>query len=412
MNMTRIRFQARYSRGEWSVRIALVLFSAVLMYFGMSHSLAQMVVSKSPELAWQLAKWDGRNGAALAEWRFAQAPLDDTDAITELAQSAIRTDALALPAVVTLGLQTQLRGETAQARRLFEYAQHLSRRDLRTEIWAIENAVVRGDVRAALRHYDIALRTSKAAPGILYPILATAISDASIRPVLVQTLVGRPAWGQSFLSYAAGSSRDPRSVADFFSQLRRAQVPPPPDAMVNVINALIAQGAVDDAWRQYAGIRPRVNRNVSRDPRFATYVVQPSLLDWVLPENSTVTAEIMQDSGGGSFDFAVSSGGGGPLLQQFQLMRPGLYQLKGRSTGITWNAESSLYWVLTCQDGRELGRVSVLHPRNSNESFSGVLLIPENCPIQILTLVGYSVDVRNASGRITEIELSRANKSQ
>lgn len=77
-----------------------------------------------------------------------------------LARLALRQDPTAVAALATLGLNAQIRGDTNSARRYFAYSDKLSRRSLTTRLWAIEDAVARDDIPAALRNYDVALRTS------------------------------------------------------------------------------------------------------------------------------------------------------------------------------------------------------------------------------------------------------------
>src|SRR3546814_9998889 len=73
---------------------------------------------------------------------------------------------------------------------------------------AIELAVARDDIPSALRHYDIALRTKKNAPDLLFPVLTSALTNPTIRTELVKTLGGRPKWSNDFISHAARSDAD------------------------------------------------------------------------------------------------------------------------------------------------------------------------------------------------------------
>src|SRR3546814_3599342 len=70
---------------------------------------------------------------------------------------------------------------------------------------AIELAVAQGDISGALRHYDIALRTKKNAPELLFPVLTSALPDPAIRTELVKTLGGQPKWAAGFIHHAARS---------------------------------------------------------------------------------------------------------------------------------------------------------------------------------------------------------------
>src|SRR3546814_6235165 len=78
---------------------------------------------------------------------------------------------------------------------------------------AIELAVAQGDISGALRHYDIALRTKKNAPELLFPVLTSALPDPAIRTELVKTLGGQPKWAAGFIHHAARSEVDPEASA-------------------------------------------------------------------------------------------------------------------------------------------------------------------------------------------------------
>ena len=55
------------SAAEWSSRGALAIAVAIVGWFAVAHTLAQVVEVSDPARAYVLAPWDGRNTAALAE---------------------------------------------------------------------------------------------------------------------------------------------------------------------------------------------------------------------------------------------------------------------------------------------------------------------------------------------------------
>ncbi|HMN62584.1 MAG TPA: DUF4349 domain-containing protein, partial [Anaerolinea sp.] len=78
----------------------------------------------------------------------------------------------------------------------------------------------------------------------------------------------------------------------------------------------------------------------------------------------------------GLFDFTVSMGNGGPLLQQLQMLPPGDYVLEGQSVGIEQSARSRPYWILRCQTGGEIGRVEVPNSSQASGRFQGTIRVP------------------------------------
>lgn len=406
----------RRSGAEWAVRIALALVAAVVGSWSVMQSLAWVERGVAPELAHRLAPGDGRITAILSEKLSnpEATPAERAEA-DRLAKLALRQDPTAVQAVATLGIDAQLRGDIARARRIFAYAQLLSRRDLRTQLWAIEDAVSRGDIAGALKQYDITLRTSTFAPDLLFPVLSGAIADPAIRTALIHTLAAKPAWTQSFVEYVAiygyvaTNGLDPRNVFSLFVGLRRAGVPISENARTVLVNALLSGKFHDDAWRYYASVRPGADRRISRDPRFAATLDTPSLLDWVPIDDAGISASIQHGDRGGVFDFFAPASVGGAMLRQMQLLPTGSYVLRGHSLDIDQPDGSRPYWTLACQDGRELGRVALPNSAQAGGNFAGRFTVPAGCPVQYLSLVAQPSDaVAGVSGQIDRVQLAPA----
>jgi len=376
---------------------------ALLGIVATRQALAVAIVKKDPVRAHQLAPSNGLISAALAGKRFAEQPRAQD--VRDLAKLALRQEPMAVEAVAALGLQAQLQGDTVRARRLFAYSQMLSRRHLGTQLWAIEDAVGRNDIPDALRHYDVALRTSGFAPKLLFPVLAGAIAEPAVRSNLVRTLQSQPVWGADLISYVAETS-DPQSAALLFGGLRRAHVAVPARASSVLINRLIAADALDLAWRFYASGRPDAKRHISRDPEFTVDPAQASLFDWVPVNEANLSTSIQSKPKGGLFSFSAPATAGGVLLRQVQLLPPGVYRLEGHSRDIEQPARSLPYWVLNCRSGRELGRIIVPNSSQANGVFSGAFTVPVDCPMQTLMLVARPSDeIAGVEGQIDLVRL-------
>jgi hypothetical protein len=394
---------ARRSPTEWAVRLGLAAVAVVLGFYGVTFSIAQVVVKQDPALAYRLAPYDGRITAAYAtSLAGPDATPQDRARADVLAKRALRQDPTAVAAAATLGVNADIRGDKASARSYFAYAQKLSRRDLRTQLWMIEDAVQRNDIPSALHQYDITLRVFPNMGDLLFPVLASAISDATIRNELVKTLANRPSWEKGFIAFIAGNSPHPSSTAALFTSLRKAGVGVPELANAGATNALMAAGQFDAAWSYYAAIRPGADRRRSRDPRFVANLETPSQLDWTPINDGGLTTSIQ----GGIFDFAAPASFGGPMIQQLQLLPPGVYRLSGHSIGIEQAAGALPYWVLRCQNGRELGRVEVPNSSVAKGNFTGTFSVPADCQVQTLVLTARPSDaVSGLSGQFDRVEL-------
>lgn len=398
------------SGAEWGLRAALALGAAALGYSSVTHSMAYAMRAGATELAHALAPNDGRITALLSEQLSGpQASATDREHADVMAREALRQEPTAVPAVATLGINAQIRGDTAAARRIFAHSNALSRRDVRTRLWAIEDAVSRQDIPATLRNYDIALRTSRLMPDVLFPVLAGAIGDANIRTGLVSILATRPLWAPQWIVYISGNGPDARTAAALFGALDQAKVPIPYDARSALLRRMVGQGLVEQAWTFYAASTRNADRRMSRDPYFQVDHAVPSPFDWTAIQDNGMSSSIQRGQNGGIFDFAASAGMGGPMLVQMQVLPPGRYLIEGRSTGIEPSEPARPYWRLACANGRELGSVDIPADPATQGRFRGYFDVPLGCPAQYLTLMARgSSQVGGIAGQITQAILHPA----
>lgn len=401
------RSRPRRTLWEWVVRGLLAMAAGVVGYVSVTRTHALTIRANDIVSAVALAPDDARiiafRAATLAGSE--ASPRNRAEA-EHLARRALRQDATAAAAASALGINAQVRGQTQAARRLFAYAETLSRRDLPTQLWAIEDAVARNDIPGALRHYDIALRTSSNAAALLFPVLGSAITEPPIRRSLVATLARRPRWSELFVEHVAGNGSDPLATVLLFRELGQVGVPIAGVSQSLLINTLAARGAFDAAWSYYASIRRGADKRMSRDPRFAADIAMPAVFDWVPANADGLAASIQRTATDGLVDFSAPATVGGTLLSQSQMLPVGTYWLSGRSTAIDQAPNASPYWVLTCVDGRELGRIVVTNSSEAGGKFAGRLSVPAGCPVQVLMLVARPSDaVGGLSGQIEQVAL-------
>lgn len=393
---------------ERGIRAAVAITAALLGANSVSATLANVLERGDPALAYDLETGNGHITAAAAEHKFTLTPNASADSIAaSLAHRALQQDATAVEALSVLGLQAQLRGDVARARVVFGYSHRLSRRELRTQIWAIEEAVLRGDIAGALKQYDQALRTSQKAREILFPVLARAIADPAVRAATLKMMSSESAWGEAFINYVAANGPEPRAVVAFFRDGAAVGLPIEDDDRSRLVNALVAEGATEDAWGFYESYRPSVSRYRSRDPDFRLNTQVPAVFDWSSVNADGVSASIHWGENGGVVHFSAAPGAGGTVIRQAQMLPPGKYRLKARSRGTEQPEYSRPYWTLTCRNGRELGRVPLLSAEDIWQNHSGRFTVPPNCSFQDLSLIVRATDdIAGVEGRIGSIELT------
>jgi hypothetical protein len=262
----------------------------------------------------------------------------------------------------------------------------VSRRDLRTHLWAIEYAVSRDDVAGALRSYDVALRTSRRAPDILFPILATALSDETIRKAIISTILKLPAWAPSFINYVANTAPDHRAAATLFGALSSRGYRFPEGAEASLLGALASSRDYVTADRYLALKGGRASRQWSRHPSFAGNPATPSPFDWNAQNDVGVASSIQPDRQGEMFAFSSVPGAGGAALRQLQLLPPGRYEIVSRLSALN-PVHAVPSWTIQCVDGPEVARLPLRPTPGGAPISNGRFTINAGCKAQWLTLM-------------------------
>jgi hypothetical protein len=212
-------------------RVLLVLFALVAIALIMSVGIANVTARRMPQVALTFWPWHAAANARLAEFMITTDPQKQIKSAAPLAERALQRDPTMAPAARILALNALVDKDAAAAGKLFDYSASVSRRDLATQLWYIEKEVAEEDVEGALKHFDIALRTSPGSQRILFPILTSALQDPQLRPAIAKLLASKPAWAALFLQQSALSSPNPVSVANLYLTMNALGKPPTPDVI-------------------------------------------------------------------------------------------------------------------------------------------------------------------------------------
>src|SRR6218665_4028830 len=187
-------------RGRF-VRMALVGVGALLgLWLAVAVTVSQIYADSNPELVARI--WPGARAPAVLAARLgvSEAKAADRAKARALAVTALERSPSEVSASRTLGILEALENRDSAAQRLFDYSEKLTRRDVTTQLWMIEERARQNDVPGALRHYDRALRTSPDRWQTLIPVLVKAASDPAIEGELAPLLQKRPPWRDQFLA--------------------------------------------------------------------------------------------------------------------------------------------------------------------------------------------------------------------
>jgi hypothetical protein len=364
------------------------------------NSLGFVLRKTAPALALRIDPDNDQILAGEAELMLRAAPTVAQAMRTEvLARRALRRSPISAQAVRMLATARDLQGDASGARSMMAYAERLSRRDLPTQLWLIQDAVDHNDIRGALHHYDIALRSSDFAQSLLFPVLEHALAQPSVIHELVQILAAQPVWKDDFLRAASREAQDLDGIASLLDELAARQASLIPAGVIAKVSArLVESGKFEPAWRLYLLGNPRASRAV-RDPNFAKLGQSENAFDWRMTGSSGLSAEPMARGSVRGLSYRAAAGAQGIMATQLMLLPPGRYQLQGRADMVVG---PPALLQLICTGGAMIASQPV-----SNGLFGGQVVIPPDCAAQWLRIALAGPDGSgNATGIISAVGIA------
>ncbi len=384
---------------------AVVVVACVAIWLTLSVGVSSIARYRNSGLALAWAPFDARAlGDSSAQ---ALQPAMSPDNVAEaraLAQRALRRDPTVIPAVTTLGVIAQGEGNTERAEKLFTYAAGLSRRNLATNLWMIEHHVEKDDIAGALQYFDMALRTSREAQSILFPILMGAMEDPRLIKPIADILAPAPKWRQPFMYQMIREGKFNANMARLVMMIGNQ------DEVPWSLKRLVGEKEYALAWAVYSnatGIRVKG----LRDGRFAREALFAPF-DWNLASSGDGSAYRLDGPMGG-LAFEVEGTGRLDLATQLVALSPGAYRIR-TLRGPTQGALADLpAWTISCA-GNETPVVidSVdMAPKPDQSEATGAFTIPgQGCDWQWLRLrTANRARSAGVNGTIQSVAIERRN---
>ncbi len=399
---------------DWPRLLLVGVPAAALLWLIVAVGLNEALRGSSPASGLAIAPWDARSKVRLAEQqiRRSKAAVANARAAQPLAVQALSRDATLAPAWRLLALGVAAAGDESRASRLMHFGSSASRRDLPTQLWLIEERVRAGDVSGALRHYDVALQTSRAAAGLLLPILAQASADDAVAIPLAELLRADPTWFDAFLVQLQQGGLDSGKVARLLERVAAGRAVPLPERYREVAGTMINRGDSAAGWRLLrllARDEPRpaiiVNAGFEKDSRNPPY-------DWSIADQLGVTGELREVEGAAkrALVLAADTGDGGEVARQLLPAAPGRYRL-GMMFGDLPDAPwARTYVMVRCAtlNPDTLFEAELPRPSRARERASFDLVVPARCPMLWL-MVGLrgNFDPGSTASWIDDVSLRR-----
>lgn len=374
-----------------------------LAWFSFAGAMTNVTHRRSPDTALRFTSDDAVALASLADRRLAEAgPEAATDPeMLRLAHASLRGQALNPVALRLIGLGASVKGGFAAGKPAMIAANRLTRRDLPTQFWLIEEAVSRGDVAGALGHYDHALRTRPGSQQLLFPVLTAAIEDQALWPAFGRYVREPAPWLGDFARFAIRNSKNPRSLAEF---LRRSGGLPHDDVFAaleaELLKRLVEAGAFADASRYYrslGGADPAILAETgftgaTTETRFAP-------LTWELFASSGINSAFLRDEAGETIRLhaTMEASTSSALARKIVYVTPGRYRFRAIQRTAAAAEGASAQWEMRCGVSRGS---NILWSRPAPLTLDGnrideVVAIPAGCEaitLRLLASAGTSPD--------------------
>lgn len=389
------------------LRIAIVILgTGLLMAASVMVSLGNIMRSSAPGRALTFVPFDAQARANLAAQQFQQrANRQAAQETATLAKEAIAREAIYAPAYRALGFARLFLNDQAGAR-VLQFSDRISRRDLQTRIWLIENAVGRGDVNGALRHFDIALRTSTAAPEILFPVLDNAITEPAIAVAVTKLFATDPPWLRAFAEFVVARGQNAVALSSIMTRLPAGLTQVDAPTRAALISKLVSDNEFEPARSLYRTVAAdRDKAGPVRDGKFAQEPLWPPF-DWAIVNGLDFGAEIAAGQGGLAFWAQPSVGG--TVARQLIFLPKGQYALESSATQSASDRFSGPIWHVRCAGTEQRELAALPLPSASDRPLRSRLrfVVPERCATQWLELeVRGGLDDRAVEGRVNSVAI-------
>lgn len=241
----------------WRVAALIVLAALALPLFRIT--VAEAVVARSPAAALKWWPWH-----ADARLRIAKAGMvtpEKPQTLERVAREMLLTSPLAGGGYAALAVVAEREGDDERAEVLYRIATVRSPRDRVSHAWLANRAGARREFALAVHHIDQMLRLSPETLPILAPTLESIAANPEGREGLI-TLLGEhaPPWRTGFINYLATSGADLGVAFAVYNGLKVARVPATPAETLGVLQRLIRQGFVAQAYVMWVSSLPPSHR--------------------------------------------------------------------------------------------------------------------------------------------------------
>lgn len=375
-----------------SIGIVRILILSALglvgAWFAAALAISGVARIKAPQAALMVMPNESAALASRADQLFFANPKNPPREVELLARRALEHQAINAKALRVLGYVADAKGDSEAAEKYVRMAAKLSRREPGAQLWLVEASARTGGVAQTLIHYDIALRTKPDTQTILFPRLITAIEDSEIRAALKPYIRADNGWGPAFLYFANANSKNLPVLVDLIIETGGLiDEESAKSQELGLLGRLVAESYFADARRLYLqmpGAKPARLTSAAldfsdRDARFGP-------MGWQLLEDPEAGGGF---TGSGSDQLTrlaifANSATTRPVATKLLYLKPGKYLFSARLANLDRGDGGFLRWQLRCP---AINGAPVWTIDSINASLRAELVVPANCPVQLLDLI-------------------------
>lgn len=371
---------------------AILLGGAVALWISIGVTLNLTTAKRAPTLAERW--WPVGVTAKVAEGQQLLAAGNPSMAALNRQRARLREAALREPvntdALSTLAAIDDYRKDNVRARALFRASEAVSRRNTLTELWMIEDAVARGNVAEAVRHYNRAMLVSNEVRPTLLPILVTASANPAILKELLPLLARRPAWWKEYMLQLGASGNNAAVMAAALRatriDARNAEDATLAQAILRRMIALKDGPAAIVAANRLEGL-PGTTRPL-REGGFETPGTIAPFAWWLRDEASIRAYRDAVPNGSIGLRITTSSGASGGVAQQLIGLSAGRHVLRGQAGGVPRDSTARPAIDISCESGGLLAHAVLPPSGDDGGNFQYSFMVPATgCALQWVTIV-------------------------
>lgn len=370
-----------------------MILSAALIFTASVNAVSNITRRKNPDIALAVVSWEPVALTTKAERQFlvSQSPASLAK-VERWARHALVQQSLNPAAIRLLGYTADMRRQPREAEKLVRLAAELSRRDFGAQLWLIEAEVRDGRNRAALNHYDMALRSVLDSRLVLFPTLTDALADREIRAAFVPYVRRAPNWMPAFLYDAIATTENPENVSA--ALITAGKLPderdyrPIPTALLNRLATKFRFAAFQQYYLTLPGSRRDTLQSASLNS--ATVNLRHPSAGWQILDTAAVGGSFTEKKANGQFLLNAFAGSGerGVIMHKYLFLKPGSYKLFVEHSATETSPDANVEWTVQClsEEGAPSIGTATAPIRQGLFTAHTEFAVQPTCPAQMLLL--------------------------